>query len=204
MRARRFGLLVLVLALILGAASLLAGCGSSEAGGVKTYNDATYGFSFDYPGDWQLSSSESAEVTSGADPTEIVTVGDPKGTMVGDTGVDLIMVRVYELNQVITEDMLPQVLPVLEALVTDFQTQDPTFKIEQPLTLTDVGGVPGYEVTGTFDQNADTPMKTTFYFLFAGSIEYQLVVQASASTWQADQVDFAAFLASFAPGETKN
>jgi hypothetical protein len=219
MRVRGIRVLAVAVALALGVSSLVAGCGSGSAGGVETsvteghttttgdtttYMDSTYGFSFDHPGDWQVDAANSSGVSVGAEPTRIVTVGDPKGTMAGTTGLDLMMVRVYELKQVVDKTVLPQVLPLLEGLIVDYQTQDPTFKIVAPFKETTVGGMPGYEITGTFDQNAKTPMKTTFYFLFSGKIEYQLVVQAAASTWQANQAVFAAFVASFKPGASAN
>jgi hypothetical protein len=204
MRMRRFGLLVLAIALTIGVLGLSAGCGSGDSGGVKTYTDSTYGFSFDYPGDWQVSTSEDAAITSGADPTKVVTVGDPDGKTVGSTGVDIVMLRVYELGQVIDEASLPAILPDLESLVADFQSQDPTFAIDSPLAETTVGAVPGYQVSGTFAWDADTPVKTTLYFLFAGDIEYQLSVQASTETWGAHQAEFGALIASFKPGDSAN
>jgi hypothetical protein len=202
MRVRGIRLLVLAVALTLGVSGLVAGCGSGSA--PKTYTDTTYGFSFAYPGDWQVDTTNSSGVSVGAEPTRIVTAGDPKGAKAGSTGLDLFMIRIYELKQVVDKTMLPEVLPLLEGLIADYQTQDPTFKVVAPFKETTVGGVPGYEVTGTFDENADTPMKTTFYFLFSGKIEYQLVLQAAASTWQADQAVFADFLASFKPGASAN
>jgi hypothetical protein len=213
MRLQRFAPLVLVAALTLGVSGLLAGCGSGDSGSVETsvsdgnvttYTDSAYGFSFDYPADWRVAASEGAAISSGADPTKIITVGDPNGATVGDTGLDVLMIRVYELGAAVDEASLPQVLPALEQLVADFQTQDPTFKVEGPLAQTVVGGMPGYRATGTFAWDANTPVKTTFYFLFAGNIEYQVTVQASGKTWDADQEVFAAFLASFKPGASTN
>jgi hypothetical protein len=222
MHMRRLGLLMLAIVLTVGILGLSAGCGSGDAAGtgdttgnagttdttgtgdVKTYTDTAYGFSFDYPGDWRVSTSETAEVTSGADPTQVVTVGDPNGKVVGNTGVDMLMVRVYELNRAIDEASLSSVLPDLEGLIADSQSQDPTFKIDSPLAETTVGTIPGYQVTGSFDWDADTPVKTTLYFLFAGNIEYQLSVQASTETWEADQAVFDAFIASFKLGTSAN
>jgi hypothetical protein len=200
MRIRKFGLLVLAIALTIAILGLAAGCGG-DSGSVKTYTDSAYGFSFDYPGDWQVGTTEAAGATSGADPTEVVTAGDPNGKMVGNTGVDIFMVRVYELAQAVDEATLTEVLPVLEGLVADFQSQDPTFKVDSPLAKTTVGTIPGYQVTGSFDWDADTPVKSTMYFLFAGNIEYQLSVQASADTWAAHQTEFDALIASFKPGK---
>jgi hypothetical protein len=221
MHVRKLGLLILAIVLTVGILGLSAGCGSGDASGtgvtegtwategtgatagtgdagdVKTYTDTAYGFSFDYPGDWRVNTSETTNVTSGLDATEVVTVGDPNGKVVGTTGVDMLMVRVYELGQAIDEASLPAVLPELEALVADFQSQDPTFKIDSSLAETTLGTISGYQVSGTFDWDADTPVKTTLYFLFAGNIEYQLSVQASTETWEADQAVFDAFIASF-------
>jgi hypothetical protein len=208
MRKRNFGLLILAIAVALAVMGLATGCGSATSGttdtGVKTYTDSTYGFSFDYPSDWQVDSSGSADVTSGADPVATITAGDPDGKLVSGTGLDLMMVRVYQLAQVVDEAALPEVLPILEGLVADFQSQDPTFVIDTPLAETTVNGVPGYQVSGTFDWDADTPVKTTFYFLFDGDMEYQLMVQAFSENWQADQAVFDAFVASFKPASGNN
>ena len=202
MLLRRLIRLVLVATLAVAAAGLALGCESGADAGTETYSDSVYGFTFDYPADWEAFTSETAGVTSGADPAAVVTVGDPEGARVDGTGLDLFMVRVYELNQVVDEALLPEVLPYLEGLIADLQSQDPTWKVEEPLTETSVGGIPGYQITSSFDWDADTPVKTTSYFLFDGDIEYQLVLQAATENWEADQAVFAAILASFLTGTT--
>ena len=150
--------------------------------------------------DWQVSSSAEANITGGAAPVATVTVGDPNGARAGDTGLDIIMVRVYRLNAVIDEALLPEVLAELEPLVTGLQAQDPSMVVEQPLTQTSVNGLPGFQFTSTFDWDSDIPMRTTSYFLFAGDTEYQLVVQATQDNWSDNQEVFAAFLSTFQPG----
>jgi hypothetical protein len=206
MHVRGLRMIMQAVALAVGVASILAGCGSGDGASTDavagTYTDSAYGFSFEYPTDWRVVASGGAGITSGAAPTEVVTVGDPNGARVGDTGIDMLMIRVYELPGVVDDASLPQVLPDLERLVADFQSQDPSFKVEAPLAQTNVGGIPGYQATGTFDWDANTPVKTTFYFLFAGNIQYQLTMQASAKTWEENQAVFAAFLESFKLGET--
>ncbi len=64
-----------------------------------------------------------------------------------------------------------------------------------------IGGMPGYQVTAAFDWDDGTPLKTTFYFLFSGDVEYQLVAQAAEQNWEADQAVFADFVDSFVPGQ---
>ncbi len=182
------------------AAGLALGCDSGGSGGTETYSDSVYGFTFDYPADWKAVTSDTAAVTSGADPAAVVTVVDPDGARVADKRLDLFMVRVYELSQVVDESALPEVRPYLESLIADIQSQDPTWKVEEALIETRVGGIPGYQSTFSFDWDASTPVNTTSYFLFAGDIEYQLVLQAATENWEADQAVFAAILASFRNG----
>jgi hypothetical protein len=174
------------------------GCGSGDAG-VKTYSDPQYGYSFEYPGDWQLAAGDGAGVQVGADAASADTVGDPNGARIGSTGLDLVMVRVYKLNQVFDESMLPDILSYIEGLLVDLGSEDPSWQTEVPLTQTTVGGATAYMTSAGFDWDADTPMRTTSYFIFAGELEYQVVVQAAAENWETDQAVFDAVLASFRP-----
>jgi hypothetical protein len=169
---------------------------------VLTYENADYGYSFEYPADWQLAEIDVAQSSSDGNLLGAVSVGDPNGAMVDATGLDLVMLRVYQLNYAVDESMLPDILPEIESVLADLQSQDQSWKLEQALTETSVGGVPGYQTSFSFDWDADTPAKTTSYFLFAGDIEYQLVFQAASDNWEEDQAVFNAFLASFEPGST--
>jgi len=197
---KRSVMLGCALAIALLVSSLLVGCTASVEGPPKTYTDPDYGFSFEYPSDWQVSSSADTNVSGGAAPVAAVTVGDPEGARVDDTGLDIVMVRVFKLNLIIDESLMPEVLTELEPLVAGLQEQDPSMVVEQPLTQTSVNGIPGFQFTSTFDWDSDTPMKTTSYFLFSGDIEYQLVVQATQDHWTQNQEVFTAFLSTFQPG----
>ncbi len=207
MNCRTLRMLLLPAALLPLALVLVAGCGdiatttttgSSADTSVKTYLDPDYGYSFDYPSAWKLVDSTTPEATSGASAASIITVGDPKGTIANGTGLDLLMVQIYPLNTTFDETMMPDALAALEPLVADLQSQDPSWKVDQQLTETAVGGAPGYMVASSYTQDG-TSMKTTFYFIFSGNIEYQLVLQASSENWTKDQAVFDAFLASFKP-----
>ncbi len=202
MRKMMICLLGLALVLTLGSSLVLAGCGGGDdPTTTETYTDPDYGFSFDYPSDWQLipSTEMDVSVNAGAAPTAEVSVGDPNGAIIDGSGVDSFIVRVYELNAVVDESVLPQVLPELEALVASLQAQDPSLQILEPLAPTTVGALPGYEFTATFEWDDGTPMMTTYYFVFDGSLEYQLMVQAAEENWDANQDVFNLFLSSFQP-----
>lgn len=184
---------------ILGAALGTGGCGTDETG-VKTYTDPVYGYSFEYPADWILQETDSAELGSGAAAKRIVQVGDPDGAQVEGTGLDGLVVRVYELNYAVDETMLDDVKPEMDALIADLLSQDASWEVQEPLTQVTVGQLPGFKATFTFDWDAGHPVKTSSQYLFFGDVEYELAVQAALENWEADQAVFDAFLASFKPG----
>jgi hypothetical protein len=200
MRKMMICLLGLALVLVLGTSLVMTGCGTS-GDGTETYTDPDYGFSFDYPSDWQLIAASDADVnvSGGAAPKANVSVGDPNGKIIDGTGVDMLIVRVYELNATVDDSVLPQVVPALENLIASLQVQAPSLQVLEPLAPTTVGGLNGYEFTASFEWSDGTPMMTTSYFVFDGNLEYQLVVQAAEENWDANQVVFDAFTSSFQP-----
>lgn len=204
MRSKRSVMLGCALAVALFVSSILVGCTAGAEGPPKTYTDPDYGFSFEYPSDWQALSSTYAEVVGGTAPVAVAGIGDPDGALYGDDALDMVMVRAYRLNEVIDDSLLPAALTELRALVTYMESQDSSMMIEQPLVQTTVNGLPGFQLTWTFDWDSDTLMKTTSYFLFFGDIEYQLVVQATQEHWTRNQEVFAAFLSTFRPGSSSD
>ena len=85
--------------------------------------------------------------------------------------------------------------------MADLQSQDPTWKVEKPLTETNVGGAPGYETTATFDWEDGHPGED--------HVLLHLLPETSSTSWccrrrprtgTKDQAVFDAFLASFKTG----
>ncbi len=72
--------------------------------------------------------SDVAEINTGADPVKVIVAGDPDGASVGDDGLDMFMVRVYQLTQEVDEAALPEVLPVLEDLAGAISRTRPHFR----------------------------------------------------------------------------
>ena len=84
MRSLRYphlGLVLVALALTVGMSGLLSGCGTGDDGSPRTYNNPTYGFSFDYPSDWQVATSGEADIAGGAEP--VVAVKQRPGHLYG-------------------------------------------------------------------------------------------------------------------------
>ncbi|OFW56747.1 MAG: hypothetical protein A2133_12245 [Actinobacteria bacterium RBG_16_64_13] len=192
-------LLLLMLTLVVGACSagFSLSCGGDE--GVKTYTDADYGYSIEYPGAWELQKGSNVDVTSGLTATNSVSVFDPDGASSGGSYIDLCEVSVYELSVTVDDSMMPDIEPQVEAVLADLASQDPSWETVEALSDTSVGGLTGFKTTVSYLMD-DTPTTATLYFLFNGSIQYELMLQAATEEWDAQQTSFHAILVSFKPG----
>jgi hypothetical protein len=199
--------------LILLMAFVPAGCGfdfNLSCGGneneAQTYTDPDYGYSFQYPGDWKMDESSSAEVTSGTGSSGAVSVFDTDGATAEDPSgddyyVDLFQVSVYELDVAVDESMMPEIKTEMQGLLTDLASQGGGWQMVEDLSQTTVGGMFGYRTSYTFTMDG-TPTTCTFFFVFEGNIQYQLTTQAATENWEAKQTEFDAIVASFKPGAT--
>ncbi len=176
-------------------------CGETSAES-KTYTDASYGYSFQYPGDWEIQEGDSAEVTGGSDSEGGVSVFDPDGTVADDYYIDLFQVSVYELNVTVDESMMPEIKSEVEGLLAELEEQNSDWQKVEDLTSAGVGEMDGYRTTYSFPMD-DTPTMSTFYFVFSGNLQYQLTLQASTENWEEKQAEFDAIVASFQPGVTE-
>ncbi len=195
--------LAAVAVVVLLLAFALAACGGDEGGnaqgGVETYTDETYGFSFQYPDDWKLQQiSDGADVTSGASPALVVAAFDPDGAKTDTSYVDLVEVSIYELTGVIDDSVMPELEAEVQTVFAGLESQGSDLKVVEGMTAVSMAGVKGWKITYSFDKDG-VPAQSSLYLLFGGSLEYQLLVQAAASSWEADQAVFQAFLSSFNP-----
>ena len=176
--------------------------GGSAAGDVKTYTDANYGYSFDYPDGWEVQEGDSAEVTAGGSAAGSVGVYDPDGAVADKTYIDLAQVSVYKLSVAIDSSMMPQIKTEVEAVLASLESQAADMKTVESLSQTTVGGMTGYKATYSFSKSG-APVTSTLYFLFSGSLEYQLTLQAADENWEAKKPAFATLVASFKPGASE-
>lgn len=167
---------------------------------LETYTNPAYGYSFKYPGDWELREADSTEVAAGAVSVSDVSAYDPDGAVDSLGGlVDVLQVSVYELTVVLEDDDLPGIKPLLEGLMEDFARQSTGFETLEALSETKTGGLSGYKVKCGFIMG-DTRVTSTLYFIFDGDVEYQLLTQAAEENWGANRQVFDAFVSSFTPG----
>ncbi len=156
---------------------------SASAGAIKTYEDATYHYAFDYPKDWQFTEDVSVTGSVGGSSAKTVGVFDPKGDRNGDTLLDGVAISIYKLTTTVDEslmsvfkDELASALPSLEGQLTDPVTVE-------PLRDTSINGVSGFETTYMFKKGGKT-LRSRMMFLVKGDIEYQITVQSVDSSWQ--------------------
>lgn len=149
----------------------------------QTYTSDKYGFSFQYAPPFEQKGDTSWEAESGASSADSVAVFDTKGTQVGGQYRDAFVVNVYELNTEITAENLDQVKAELESSVIpqlEKSSQDMQISELSPAT---VGSLNGFQADATFAVEG-TPMTSTLYFLFDGTIEYQLLAQSATDRWE--------------------
>lgn len=207
---RRLSMVVIVLLALLVAAFVLPACGSSSGssstsagtGGTKTYTDADYGYSFEYPESWKIQEETSVDVSAGGTSTGGVGVFNPTGAKAGDTYIDLMLVSVYKLNVTVDDSLLPQLKSEIASVLKSLESQGTGMRVEKPLAETAAAGMKGYNVTYSFTKDG-VPCTSTLYFLFDGNMEYQLTTQASNENWAADQPIFDTMIASFKPASAK-
>lgn len=194
---------IVLLPLILGlvpagcSAGFDLSCGETTSE-TKTYVDEDYGYSFQYPGDWIVQQGGTADVTAGSSSEGGVSVYDPDGAVAGDYYIDLFQVSVYELAVAVDESMMSEIKNEVESMLNDLEAQGGWTRTED-LSDASVNAIDGYRVTYTSTTDG-TPTTSTFYFLFAGDLEYQLTLQAATENWEEKQPEFEAIVAGFQPG----
>ena len=198
--------LVVLACVLLSAAVVIGACGS-EATGVKTYTNADYSYSFEYPASWTLKVFEVTPETipdSGGEPTWNTRVSDVaainhKGADAGGVYLDMVEVKVIYQGQPIEESDLPRIKSSMESDSGAFGSDVTDVKRIEPVTESNLDGMVGFKVTDSFVKSG-VPTVTTYYILFSGAMEYHVVVQAAEENWSANQPVFDAILASFKPG----
>ncbi|MDZ7576634.1 MAG: PsbP-related protein [Candidatus Nanopelagicales bacterium] len=201
-------------ALAASAALALAGCSVSLSGPTpdpsappassspaqsslgNTYTNDKYGFSFDYPNQFRQIKATDWRAQAGAGSAESVAFFDTSGSKAGGQYRDAMVVNVYQLSQPITGENISLAESELEdSVLPQLRASDPTMQIGA-LQPVEINGIPGFVSDVSFVTDGTT-IKSRAYFLFAGDIEYQILVQAADSKWAALQPTFEQMVQSF-------
>jgi hypothetical protein len=155
----------------------------------KTYVDSEYGFSFQYPGEWDVSKRAGSIATGGAS----ISVVDPKGTKIKKNSVD--SATVVAASQGTKAQPEPTDAGVDEALV-QLKAQFPDAVLAERLHVAVVGGKNAWSWAFAYTQ-VKVPVRVSFYWLIDGDTAYGVSFKTSQDHWEADQAIFGGILTSF-------
>jgi uncharacterized RDD family membrane protein YckC len=163
--ARRRGLLLIPLALILAAAAGLSAHRAASPAGTQTYQ--AHGVSFDYPPGWREGKLHgTAAVGSNALWNIVIGIGRS----------DLILVIARPLNRPVTAANLGEIMPALVRDVRGGFEQEGGVLQAGPAKIT-VGGMPAVEFRGTGQSSFGTAVGRTLVLAFRGTTYYQFNCQ---------------------------
>ena len=153
-----FGLLLFALT--------VAGMGCGGGGSEKTFDDPSFGLTFDYPDEFEVSDDVSASIQVGG-----ASDGKSKGVRLDEKNG--IVIQSYELNAEVTEANLGQFKPQLDALVTQ--------GIGKAISgrRTTAAGLRGYEYQ--FDLPRPAGARSRLAILFDGRTQYTVNCQYTKS-----------------------
>jgi hypothetical protein len=155
----------------------------------KTYVDAEYGFSFQYPGEWDISKRAGSLATGGAS----ISVVDPKGTKIKKGSVD--SATVVAASEGTKAQPEPSDAGV-EIALAELKAQFPDAVLAERLHRAVVGGKDGWSWTFTYTQTK-VPVRVAFYWLIDGKTAYGVSFKASQDHWGANEAIFGGILTSF-------
>lgn len=170
---------------------------AASTGGVTRYENARGGFSFQYPASWVKLPYVSATGGNQVTPYAQVAFGDPNGAKYNDLGIDFIMVGAVKAPIEFTEAMRPALLPALERQIASMAAQIPGLVVtEPPSEFTTDSGLRGVRA-GYKASLGDQTVMEEVYILPAGTMQYQIAVQAVEKHWQSYKPRFNAAVQSF-------
>ena len=213
-RSRTLATAALVVALliaVLGAASLVAGCGGSDdtgdageaspastgasedadAGGSGAEDDSglvvvsneEYGFTFKYDPDVLTEQDGLSSESAGAQSVYRAGFFDESGTQSSGQYRDGFLFNVYRLNGVLDESMMPAFKKDLEDTILPrlVDSMGPSTLVGELQSVEDDNLI-GYYTDVVYDIDG-TPFNARLYFLINGDVEYQITFQAAQERW---------------------
>jgi hypothetical protein len=193
-----------------GLALALAACGGSGSVGddgspsagdggttasTTTYTNDQYGYAITYSD--TLEQGEPAE-GSGAGGGSVLDVAfaDRSGPVVAGRYVNAVQVSVYELAREVDPAEVPDLEGELQSVVDEIMASLPNSEVVEPLTGTEVSGVPGFALKYTYAVEG-TEITAVTAFLLNGAYEYQITAQAASADWEKMKDDLEATVNSF-------
>jgi hypothetical protein len=166
----------------LGACSGSVSVGSEPSPtGPVTYTDDEYGYSITRDAMFSEGTVKDVSASAGNAVAEAI-FADENGTLASGSYLDAILVTVYELARSVTPAEVPDLKAEMQEMIDDLLASLSDAKVVQPLTETEVGGVPGFAVTYTYE-DLGKELTAASFFLFKDKYEYQITTQSVTERW---------------------
>jgi hypothetical protein len=168
---------------------------SGSTSATTTYTNDQYGFTITYPE--QLEQGEPAE-GSGTDGSSVLDVvfADENGPIVADRYINAAQVSVYELTREVDPTEVSGLESEFQGVVDELMASLPDSEVVEPLTGTEVNGIPGFALKYTFVVEG-TEITAATVFLLNGAYEYQITAQAASTDWEQMKDDLESAIESF-------
>jgi hypothetical protein len=163
---------------------------------VTRYEDARGSFSFEYPASW-VKLPYVSQMENEVIPYAQAAFVDPNGAESNNLGIDFIAVSAIKSPVEFTEEMRTALLPSIQGYMGRMASQVPGLEVtEPPSEFTTGNGLRGVRVGYTASLGGHDVMEE-LYILPAGTMQYQIVVQAEEKHWQSYKARFDAAVRSF-------
>lgn len=175
------------------------GSASPSASGPQTYTDPVFGYSVTYSPPFTIDPAVQLGIVAGSAPlSQVSLVATPAGPQEAAAGFG---VAVFANGEEVSSDNLPAAKKTISEHVLKVMSKDaqgsgePTVQFG-PLTQTEVAGNPTLTTEGHFTYD-NAKWLTKLYFVMAGTMEYELVLQGPAATWSKREPAMTAMVDSF-------
>ena len=166
----------------------------------KTYTDSEYGYSFSYPGRWEILADSSmlsqfAYMLEGQEMPSMVLIGDGLDSNGADE-VAMLAVARGEATGYVDES---QIATQLRSQFDEAELSGLGFSMIEPVYPTTVGGLDGWKMTMSVGIGFYS-MTMSYCLLLDGDTVYVLMAAATGEAWNDNHKAFDRFFDSFEPG----
>lgn len=159
----------------------------------KTYTNSQYRFSITPASVFTQATSTGGQSGSTQFETAFLDTG---GTKVNGGYKDGVFVTVYKLAHALKPSAIPKLKRQFAAVMNGQLAGLDSAKVVQPLSVTQLNGVPGFRLAYTY-KDRSARLAAITYFLVKGQYEYELMAQAGQKTWNALSPELQSTVGSF-------
>jgi hypothetical protein len=170
----------------------------------KTFTDDQYGYSFTYPGRWELveDSSMFTEFPVAANASQMPSMALAGHGLDWSHPNEAAMVGVARIQLDMAIDASTLTTAVTQG-VAQAAAQDPSVSVLEPVTTATLSGLQGCETTLSLTTTQGYSLTVTYYYLLDQGSAYIVIAASTNGLWSESQKTFKTFFNSFKPSATQ-